>query len=70
MTAPDEKLLVKSGLHTFEKPMTRAQALRLGERTMPRDLKAAGFETFIARSDAELHGGVWFRINYGKNSGG
>lgn len=61
----EEKLLVKSGLHTFDKPMTRKQAMRLGQRLMPADLKRAGFETIVCRSDAEMHGGTWFRINYG-----
>lgn len=61
-----ERLPVKTGLSTLDKPMTRAGALRFGERNMPRDLKRAGFETVVAKSDADLHGGVWFRINYGK----
>lgn len=62
----DEKLMVKVGLSTLDKPMTRAQAKRWGERNMPTDLKRAGFETFVGKSDAEMHGGVWFRVNYGK----
>jgi hypothetical protein len=33
---------------------------------MPKDLKRAGFECFVGKSDAEMHGGVWFRISYGK----
>ncbi len=61
-----EKLAVKVGLHTLDKAMTREQAQRYGERNMPGDLKRAGFQCVVARSDAEMHGGVWFRINYGK----
>lgn len=64
----EEKLTVKSGLHTFDKPMTRAQAMRLGVRNMPADLKRVGFECFVSKSDAEMHGGVWFRISYGKKT--
>jgi len=60
-----EKLIVKIGLHQMEKRMTRAQALRYGLRHMPKDLKRAGFDCIVARSDPELHGGDWFRINYG-----
>lgn len=62
----DEKLPVKIGLHTLDKPMTRAQAQRYGNRNMPKDLRRAGFQCVVARSDAEIHGGTWFRINYGK----
>ena len=61
-----EKLLVKVGLHTLDRHMTREQAQRYGERHMPADLRRAGFNTVVARSDIELHGGEWFRINYGK----
>lgn len=63
-----ERLTVKSGLHTFDKPMTREQAMRLGKRLMPADLKRAGFECFVGKSDAEMHGGVWLRISYGKKT--
>jgi hypothetical protein len=62
----NEKLPVKSGLSTLDRPMTRAAAFRYGEQHMPADLRRAGFKTIIAKSDADLHGGVWFRINYGK----
>ena len=61
-----EKLTVKVGIGTLDKPMTRKQAERYGNRTMPADLKRAGFRCFVSRSDAEMHGGTWFRISYGK----
>lgn len=61
-----QKLPVKIGLSTLEMPMTRQQALRYGERAMPNDLRRAGFHTTVARSDVEIHGGEWFRVNYGK----
>lgn len=63
MPAP-EKRPVRSGLQQLATPMTKAQALRHGERHMPRDLKAAGFQTVVFASDLSMHGGLWFRINY------
>jgi hypothetical protein len=64
----DEKLLVKCGLHTFDRPMTRAGAMRLGVRNMPADLKRADFKVFVGRTCVALHGGVWWRISYGKKT--
>lgn len=63
-----EKRIVKVGLHTLDKPMTREQAMRYGIRRMPPDLKRTGFECVVARSDTDMHGGLWFRINYGKRT--
>lgn len=60
-----EKLPVKVGILTLDNHMTRAQALRYGRQHMPSDLKRVGFDTFVSKSDAEMHGGVWFRISYG-----
>lgn len=66
MKKPQSELLpVKVGILTLEKPMTREQAMRYGKRNMPSDLKRAGFECFVGKSDAEMHGGVWYRVNYG-----
>lgn len=66
MSTLHEKLPVKVGSSgTLPEPMTRTQAQRYGERNMPADLKRAGFETVIFRADREIHGGEWFRINYG-----
>ena len=62
-----EQLPVKVGCNdTLPFPMTREQAQRYGERNMPADLKRAGFKCVVFRSDAEIHGGNWLRINYGK----
>ncbi|MFP5513288.1 MAG: hypothetical protein ACLGJC_09430 [Alphaproteobacteria bacterium] len=62
-----EELPVKVGaFDTLPIRMTREQAQRYGERNMPADLKRAGFQCVVFRSDAEIHGGHWFRINYGK----
>lgn len=58
-----EKRPVRCGLQQLATPMTKAQALRHGERHMPRDLKAAGFQTVVLASDLSIHGGLWFRIN-------
>ena len=65
MSNAQEKLLVKIGIGQLDRPMTRSAAQRYGQQNMPRDLKAAGFECVVARSDPELHGGNWYRINYG-----
>ena len=62
----EAKLPVKAGLSTLDKPMTREQAKRWGDRNMPADLKRAGFETFVGKSDPEMHGGVWYRVSYSK----
>jgi len=61
-----KKFPVKVGLSTLDQPMTRVAAHRYGERHMPADLKRAGFKTVVAKTDVDLHGGVWLRINYGK----
>ena len=61
-----EKREVRIGIGKLDSPMTIAQAMRYGEVNMPGDLKAAGFETSIGVSDLEIHGGIWFRINYVK----
>lgn len=62
-----EKREVRIGIGKLDTPMTIAQARRYGDANMPRDLKAAGFETAIGVSDPEIHGGIWFRINYIKS---
>lgn len=59
---------VKVGVNeTLPRQMTREQAMRYGQRHMPRDLKRAGFDTVVCLSDPEIHGGTWLRINYGKH---
>ncbi len=66
MTQATEKREVRVGIGKLDQPMTSTQAMRYGDRNMPRDLKAAGFQTLVFASDPELHGGLWFRISYGK----
>lgn len=63
---PKEKLLVKVGLSSLERLMTHKQALRYGKNAMPADLKKAGFECIVFRSDPQINGGNFYRINYGK----
>jgi hypothetical protein len=62
----ETRLPVKVGLSTLDKPMTKMQAFKYGEKHMPKDLKRAGFQTVIFTSDPVIHGGLWYRINYGK----
>lgn len=61
-----EPLPVKVGAGTLELPMTPAQAQRWGERNMPSGLRAAGFKVHVSRTDPQMHGGTWLRVNYGK----
>lgn len=63
---PKEKLPVKIGISSLEKLMTHEQALRYGKKAMPADFKKAGFECIIFRSDPEINGGNFYRINYGR----
>lgn len=46
--------------------MTREAALRYANAMMPADLKRAGFIASIFESDMQIHGGLWYRINYSK----
>ena len=46
--------------------VTRARALQIARRAMPADLKRAGFRASIFASCADIHGGIWWRVNYGK----
>jgi len=62
----ERRFSVKSGLSTLDKDMTHSQAMRWGRRNMPADLKRAGFDCFVCQTDAEIHGGVWLRVSYGK----
>jgi hypothetical protein len=59
-------LPVKVGASTLDSPMTAAQARRWGERNMDPGLRAAGFKVHVSRTDPQIHGGTWLRINYGK----
>lgn len=64
-----EKRPVVIGEHrpsAFNPIMTRAGALRYANKMMPADLRKAGFTASIFESDFETHGGLWYRVNYGK----
>jgi hypothetical protein len=65
----EEKRPVRAGSSgELPTPMTRRQALRWGEQNMPKDLKRAGWTCSVFASDAEIHGGLWFRVNYSYGS--
>lgn len=49
--------------------MTKAGAVRYGERMMPADLKRAGFAVSVFRADAAINGADFYRINFGKACG-
>lgn len=69
MNIQNLRLPVKYGLDTLE-PMTMAKAKRYGEREfLTRDLRDAGFTVSVFRSDPELHGSAFLRINIGKTVG-
>lgn len=57
---------VRVGLGTLDTPMSKAQALRWGQRNIPADLKKAGFQTSVFTSDPDIHGGTFYRINHSK----
>lgn len=61
-----DTLPVRVGGGVLPSPMTAQQAVRYGDRNMPKDLRAAGFKTTVFRADPEIHGSAWLRINYGK----
>lgn len=63
-----ERLPVRFGCarETLPGTMTRQQARRWGNCSMPRDLKRAGFEVVVFRSDPEINGGDFFRVSFGK----
>lgn len=65
-SALDEVLPVKVGIATLPDSMTAAQAGRRGARSMPADLKRAGFQVCLFRSDRELNGGDFFRVSFDK----
>lgn len=58
---------VRIGSGKLSDLMTESQARRYGDSNMPKDLKAAGFKTFVFASDQEINYGIWFRISYGKD---
>ena len=62
-----ERLPVKhgAGIVNDGQLMTRAQAEMHAHRAMDPALRRVGFVVVVTRSDPEMHGGNWFRINYG-----
>lgn len=60
------KKLTKCGLHVFDKPMTKAQAVRWGERNIPPELKRANFRVSVYEATIDINGWDGYRINFGK----
>ena len=48
--------------------MTLKQARRYAEKTMPADLRRAGFNAGVFVSDAYINGDLFYRIGYGKRA--
>ena len=46
--------------------MTKAQAQRYADRTIPRHLKRLDFVGYVFESDPAIHGEHYLRISYGK----
>jgi len=46
--------------------MTKEQAKRYANRTIPRHLKRLGFVGYVFESDLVIHGARYLRITYGK----
>jgi hypothetical protein len=46
--------------------MTKDQALRYANRTIPRQLKRLGFVGYVFVSDPIIHGERYYRVTYGK----
>lgn len=68
--AEPERLPVKTSTNeVVAGPMTGLQARRWGNRQMPADLKRAGFEVVVFRSDPDIQGSNYFRVSYGKGPG-
>ena len=61
-----EKHIVKIGLATLDKPMTKKQAIRYGRKHMPEYLKHANFDILIYTASQEINGWTGWRIGYGK----
>lgn len=60
---------VGCGRETLDRPMTVRQARLWGNQNMPRDLKRAGFEVVVFRSDPDINDGNFLRVSYGKAPG-
>jgi hypothetical protein len=66
MAKTSEVREVRIGSGRLDRQMTEAQARRYGARNMPGDLKRAGFHVCVFTSDAEINGGIFYRVSYGK----
>ncbi|MET0375642.1 MAG: hypothetical protein ABW128_15470 [Rhizorhabdus sp.] len=60
-------VIIGEGRPTCYSPiLTMDGAMRYAKRHMPEKLRDAGFTASIFASNAEDHGGLWFRVCYGK----
>lgn len=63
-----EKRPVRIGLSVLGKPMSKKQAELYAWKVIPKDMKSAGFVPVIFESDEEIHGSLFYRINYAYDS--
>lgn len=61
-----QKYLIKDGLSTLDKRMTRKQALRYAYKTQNAASKRAGFIPVLFTANEEINGWYGLRINYTK----
>jgi hypothetical protein len=66
MTEKRPVIIGENRPNSYSPTMTKSGALRYARRIMPKDLVRAGFSASIFASDPELHGGLWWRVNYSK----
>jgi hypothetical protein len=66
MTEKRPVIIGENRPNSYSTTMTKSEALRYARRIMPKDLARAGFSASIFASDPELHGGLWWRVNYSK----
>ena len=58
-------LIGESRPSEYSPVMTLRQAQRYAERTLEPDLRRAGFKASVFVSNADLNGGLWFRVCHG-----
>ena len=59
-----EKRSVAIGVSVLPKKMSKKQAYNYAWKVIPKDMKSAGFVPVIFESDEEIHGSLFYRINY------
>lgn len=56
------------GMYPYHKHLTLAQAKRAAETHMAKDLRAAGFQSFVSIMNPEITGKCGISICYGKKT--